>query len=125
MTTTSAVTKSNSQFVLEPSRGVVGMTDDILAICRIDGLRLIWQDGRCQYSSAVNEWKNSTDLAIRKSVFRAILTRIAFLCNVQSAGSVSPYGGESDLLVGDPSDLLRVIFVNTASEQMLTIARKT
>ncbi len=39
--------------------------------------------------------------SVGKSVFRAILARVATLCNEQSANSVSPYGGQGELVVGD------------------------
>ena len=59
---------------------------------------------------------------LRKSVFRAILARLAALCNERSPGSVSVYGGQGEVLVGDnPLKLLRISFANTPDEQWLTL----
>ena len=48
--------------------------------------------------------------------------RLAALCNEQSPGSVSPYGGEGELSIGtNPSAVFRVAFTNTPGEQVLEL----
>jgi hypothetical protein len=47
---------------------------------------------------------------------------MAILCNERNANSVSPYGGQGELMVdADPSAILRVTFTNTADEQKLEV----
>ena len=117
MKTISDVSATIAQIILQPSCGVVGLVEDLLAVCHNDRLQLVWQDGRCQISSAAGGWEDRIELPIRKSVFRAILARVATLCIEQGANSVSPYGGEADLLIGQPPEFVHVAFVNTATEQ--------
>jgi hypothetical protein len=60
---------------------------------------------------------------LRKSVVRAALARIAVLCNQLNPNSVSPYGGQGELLIGaDSTTAMRVVFVNTPDEQSLELA---
>jgi hypothetical protein len=63
-----------------------------------------------------------TEVPLARSVFRAILARVAVLCNERSPNSVSPYGGQGELLAGsNPAKLFRATFVNTADEQRLEL----
>ncbi|HEX7379169.1 MAG TPA: hypothetical protein VF278_18755 [Pirellulales bacterium] len=55
-----------------------------------------------------------------RSAFRALLARIAALCNEFAPSSVSPYGGEGRFAVGASS--LRVAFVNRPGEQRLSLS---
>jgi hypothetical protein len=82
------------RILVHPTRDVVGLVDDLLTVCREHGLRLDWQDGRCRVRSAGGDWEELPDVPLRKSAFRAILARIAVLCNEQMANSVSLYGGQ-------------------------------
>jgi hypothetical protein len=59
-------------------------------------------------------------------VFRAALARVAALCNEQHPGSVTPYRGESEVVVPpppspncSPPSTCHVSFLNTPSEQHL------
>jgi hypothetical protein len=71
------------------------------------------------------ESKESTDVPLPKSVFRAILARLAALCNERTPNSVSPYRGEGECSVGtNPPVVFRVAFVNTPGEQRLEVRRK-
>jgi hypothetical protein len=64
------------------------------------------------------------ELPLPKSVFRAILARLAAMCNERIPDSVSPYGGEGELSVGtDPPAIFRVAFTNTAGGQRLDVSR--
>jgi hypothetical protein len=71
------------------------------------------------------EPQESVAVPFQKSVFRAILARLAALCNEQSPDSVSPYGGASELSVGtSPPVVFCVAFANTPAEQWLEVRRK-
>ena len=99
------------------------MVDDLLGACCGHNIQLAWQDGQCRLSSSDGEWEDTIDLPIRRSVFRAILARVATLCNIQLADSVSPYGGTADLTVGyTPTGMLTVTIVNTPAEHGMRIA---
>ncbi len=64
----------------------------------------------------------STDLPLPKSVFRALLARIAALCNERVPNSVSPYGGEGEIVLDTvASAVFRVEFTNTPAVQRLEI----
>ena len=74
-------------------------------------------------TTAASEVEELIELPLRKSAFRAILARVAVLCNERCPNSVSPYGGQGELLVDtDPATALRVAFVNTPDEQSLELA---
>src|SRR5579859_3596846 len=80
-----------------PTRGVVGLVDDLLVLCREHGLQLDWQPERCRLRPCGGDWEEVLDMPIRKSVFRTILARVAALCNERAPNSVSPYGGQGEL----------------------------
>jgi hypothetical protein len=111
------------QRALQPTeRGVVGLVEDLLGACREGGVRLDWRADRCQVRPLGAGPQESTEAPLPKSVFRAILARMAALCNERSPNSVSPYGGEGDVSVGaDPPTLLHVAFANTPGEQWLEV----
>ena len=106
-----------------PTGGVLGMVDELLALCPEHGLRLEWRADRCWVlPSAENGTDGSFVVSIRKSVFRAILARLAVLCNERTANSVSLYGGHGVLLVNsNPTKAFRVKLVNTTAEQHLEL----
>ena len=109
---------------MRPSRPVVGLVDDLLAACQEQGVRLDWQDGRCRVRSLEGGPEGVIDVPLRKSVFRAILARVAVLCNERNPNSVSPYGGQGELSIGtDPTMVFRLEFANTPDEQRLELAR--
>src|SRR5262249_38727963 len=107
--------------VLEhPTRGVVGLVDDLLTVCRQHVLQLEWEAQRYRIRFAGGDWEEWIDLPLRKSIFRAILARVAALCNERTPNSVSPYGGQGELSVGtNPPALFHVTFTNTLAEQKL------
>ena len=108
----------------EPTRdGVVGLVDELLALCREQGLHLDWQADRCRVRPLGARPEAWTEIPLPKSVFRAILARMAVLCNERIPDSVSPYGGEGELSAGtDSPTIFHVAFTNTPSEQILEIA---
>jgi hypothetical protein len=113
------------QRAFEPTRrGVVGLVDDLLGLCREQGLELDWRAGRCRVRPLEGRPQESTEIPLPKSVFRSILARMAALCNERISDSVSPYGGEGDISVGtDPPTNFRVAFTNTPGEQRLKVRR--
>lgn len=121
MNTTSTISTTILQIIMQPSGGIVGVVNDLLDVCRRHDLQLAWQDGRCYIRSTVGDWEEWIDVPVRKSIFRAILARIATLCNEQRENSVSPYGGRAELSGGEPPATTCVTFVNTPSEQKLLI----
>ena len=123
MQTQSTTTDLIREALLSPSGGVVGLVESLLAICcRINSLRLSWQGEHCRIRSRFSELEESIDVPLRKSVFRAVLARVAVLCNECEPNSVSPYGGRGTLrLGGDVPTEFTVILVNTADEQCLEI----
>jgi len=126
MTTPSPVATSLLRALAHPTRGVVGLVDDLLALCREHNLQVDWQADRCRVRACGSEWEELRDVTLRKSVFRAILARIAALCNEQAAISVSPYGGQAELSVGtNPPVVFRVAFANTPAEQTLELLPAT
>jgi hypothetical protein len=100
-----------------PGHGVVGLVDDLLGLCRDQGLQLDWRADCCRVRSLVGGAEEVVDVAFRKSVRRAILARVAALCNERRPNSVSPYGGQGELSIGDPATVFRVSFTNTPDEQ--------
>ena len=106
-----------------PTNGVLGLVEDLLAVSREHGLQLNCQAGHCRVRSLEGGSGGWIEVPLRKSVVRAALARVAVLCNVRNPNSVSPYGGQGELLVGtDPATALRVTFVNTPEEQSLELA---
>jgi hypothetical protein len=113
------------QRAFEPtSHGVVGLVDNLLGLCREQELELDWQEDKCRVRPLAAGPRVSMEIPLQKSVFRAILARMASLCNERTPDSVSPYGGEGELSVNtSPPTLFRVAFTNTQSEQRLEIRR--
>ena len=81
MNTTSKHIRLLQGAIEHPSRDVVGLVDDLLAVCSQHGLQLDWQAGHCRARSNGGDWEDLPGLAVRKSVLRAVLARVAALCN--------------------------------------------
>ena len=112
--------------LVQPARGVVGMVDDLLKVCREHGAQIDWRTDCYRVRAAGGEWTELIDVPLRKSVFRAILARIAVLCNERTPNSVSPYGGHGELSVSEnPPAIVKVTFVNTPEEQRLELLLQT
>lgn len=131
MNTASEISGVLCRALVHPTRGVIGLVDDLLAMCREQGLQLDWQAHRCRVRSCGGDWEELLDVPLmdnprRKSVFRAILARVAALCNEQTPNSVSPYGGQGELTLGGiPPAVVRVTFANTPEEQKLELLLET
>ncbi|HTU91825.1 MAG TPA: hypothetical protein VMF69_17215, partial [Gemmataceae bacterium] len=103
MNTTSQLSGTIRNILTQSSGGIVGLVDELLAACQKYGLQIEWQAGRCRFRSFEGDWEELTDVPLRKSVFRAILSRFAALCNEQTPSAVSPYGGQCELPAGADS----------------------
>ena len=105
-----------------PTRGILGLVDDLLALSCEQGMQLDWQAGHCRVRLREGNPAAWIEVPLRKAVVRAALARIAVLCNQGNPNSVSPYGGKGELLVGtNPATPLSVEFVNTPDEQRLEL----
>jgi hypothetical protein len=108
--------------LFQPTRAVTGLVDDLFTVCWGHGLQLDWQPDCYRVRSPGSDWEELTDVRLRKSVFRAILARVAVLCNARTPNSVSPYGGSGELSGGpNPPAVFKVTFVNTPVEQKLEL----
>ena len=122
MNTTAKLAEAFRNAIGHPRRGVVGIVDDLLRLCPEQVLRLDWQADSCRIHCRTGDSEETLDFPMRKSAFRAMLARIAVLCNERTPNSVSPYGGESELSIGtNPPAVFRVTFANTSAEQMLEL----
>jgi hypothetical protein len=122
MSTSSALTKLLHVELDHPSRGVIGLVDELLRQCPEEGLRLEWQANGCRIRAFNGGSEVLLEKPLSKSVFRAILARVAALCNERTPNSVSPFGGQGELEVGtSPPEIVRVEFVNTTDEQGLVL----
>jgi hypothetical protein len=111
--------------LLDPSGGIVGLVDTVLTVCGAHGLQLNWQAERCCVRSAAGDWKELLGIPMRASVFRAVLARVAVLCNEHTPDSVSPYGGQGELRGGaNPPAEFSVQFVNSPDERRIEIITK-
>ncbi|HLN30593.1 MAG TPA: hypothetical protein VK395_22830 [Gemmataceae bacterium] len=91
-------------------------------VCLEHGLQLEWQADRCRFRPLGGNWEELTDVNLRKSGFRALLARVAALCNERTPNSVSPYGGRGELSLGEDSGaVFRVTLVNTPAAQKLEL----
>ena len=117
---------------LPTPRGVIGMVDDLLALCRTRQLHIEYQGRNCIIRESGTVAEDLIVIPLPKSVFRALLARIATLCNECQAGSVTPYRGEGEIVVtetdsqnGLTPSTFHVSFINTPSDQKLELRFKT
>lgn len=123
MNTTSDLTLVFHEAVQHPRRGVVGLVDDVLKLCHEQALQLDWSSDCWRIRRLGGGPDEVIDRPRRTSVFRAILARLAVLCNERSPESVSPYGGQGKLSIDeDPTALFQVLFMNTPDEQWLKLS---
>lgn len=124
MNTTSATAGLLQNIIEHPTRGVVGIVDDMLRLCHEHGLDLHWQLDRCRIRSAGNGAEEVVEKPLGKSAFRALLARVAALCNERGVKPFSPYGGQCDLLLGeDAGAALHISFANTPEQQWLKVEK--
>lgn len=109
-------------------RGVVGLVDDLLGLCRVHQLRLRFSEGHCSVRRLGADDSEALAVPLPKSVFRAALARVAALCNERHPGSVTPYLGDGEIVVPTqpapncvPPSTCYVSFTNTPAEQQLEL----
>jgi hypothetical protein len=109
--------------LFEPTkRGVIVLVDDILDLCRESGLCLEWRDKRGVMRTLAGAPSQPIEVPLQQSVFRAVLARVAALCNECNPNSVSPYGGEGEFSASaNSSPVFHVTFANRPHEQRLEI----
>lgn len=122
MNTASQLSRTIQDILAQPAEGIAGMVDGLLAACPKNGLQIEWQADHFCFRSLDGDREEWTEVPLRKSVFRAILARLAVLCNEQTPYAISPYGGRCELSAsGDSRARLRITFSNTPDEQKLEL----
>lgn len=111
------------QDALHSTGGLVGVVDALLGVCLEQRLHLRWEADCCRVRSLRGQSEvEEIRKPLSKSQFRAVLARIAALCNERCPNSVSPYGGTGTLMLGaERNRAVRVLFVNTPDEQLLDV----
>jgi hypothetical protein len=109
-------------------RGVVGLVDDLLGLCRTHHLQISFHDSHYYVRSLGTDPQDGLEVPVPKSVLRAVLARIAALCNESQPGSVTPYRGEGEIVIPAPGSkkcdspsTCYVAFTNTPSDQRLEV----
>src|ERR1700722_695824 len=103
-------------------RGVVGIVDDLLTLCREQPLAFDWHANKCRVRPLGTGAQEAIEIPLPRSAFRTILARMAALCNERVPNSVSPYGGAGELSVDtNPPTVFQVAFTNTPGEQRLEV----
>ncbi len=101
--------------------GVVSIVDELLPMCLEHNVELELEANHSRVRFAGGGWNDLKGATLPRAVFRAILARIAAICSDQGH-AVSPYGGESELSIGDNhKPTLRIAFCNTPDLQKLTL----
>jgi hypothetical protein len=122
MNATSPFVERLQAAIERPTSGVIGIVDTLLKACPGQDIRLDWQEGYCRVRVRTSGDEIGFATLLRQSVFRAILARVAEICNEQFPRSVSPYGGQSRLPVGgDQRTWSRVTFANTSESSWLSL----
>ena len=119
---TRAIQESLRQAFAPTSRGIAGLTDQLLGAfvgSDVDferlGDRFVC---RCTADGMIRE----AAVPLPQAGFRAILAQVARLCLKQEPGSVTPYRGGAFLPIkADSVTKVRVDFVNTPDRQYLSL----
>jgi len=124
MKTATALAEALAKAFDPPASGFVGIVDNLLQLCRGGDMELAWRSNACHVRIRQGTAEETLDLPLRKSVLRAMLARIAALCNQRQPGSVSPYGGRGEIHLGTDAHQAVIFadFVNTAAQQSARLA---
>jgi hypothetical protein len=121
MNTSSTAPDRLRDALVTPTQGVLGLVDELLAVSREHGIQLDWKADQCRVRFGEGGPEGWIEVPLRKSVVRAALARVAVLCNKRYPNSVSPYGGQGELLVGtDATTALRVILSTVETGRIAT-----
>lgn len=124
-TTLSAIERVRRALV-SPTRGVIGIADDLVVSASELGLGIEWREGHCRLRWGEPDSKVTARMYLPKSVFRAVLARIAALCNERYPNSVSSYGGSGTFSTGARAEIVyQVTFSNTPADQRLELKRES
>ena len=112
--------------LIQPVGGVVGLVDELITVSRQQRIELTWHVDLCQIALTSTNPPAEITVPMSRAVFRAMLARIATLCNASHPDSVSPYGGRGELVCGsDPALTVAVIFENTTDQQSLKLMARS
>lgn len=121
MSNVSSLSDRLSRALTTPAQGVLGLVDELLAASHEQEIQLSWQAGRCQVVIPHVEPPERIEVPVPKSVVRAVLARVATLCNDRIPNSITPYQGLGEVAL-DAANVIRVRFVNTPDEQTLELS---
>ncbi len=123
MKTATALANALAKAFDPPASGFVGIVDNLLELCRGGELEFALRSDVCHIRIRQGTLEETLNLPLREGIFRAMLARIAALCNQRQPGSVSPYGGQGEIHLGrHPHAVFAAHFVNTTAEQSLRLA---
>ena len=123
MKTASVLSDAISRAFEPPDTGFVGIADNLLRLCLGASVEITWGQDACRVSLRQGAVEEVVGVPLRKSVFRAVLARVAVLCNERRADSVSPYGGCGEIIL-DSGPVVSVRFENTSAVQILGLAHR-
>jgi hypothetical protein len=103
-------------------RGVVGLTEQLLQACVGGAVEFERVGDRCVCRWTEGGEIQEAPVPFSPAAFRTILARVATLCGERSPETVSPYGGEGEVVVGTSEVLVR--FINTPSAQKLDVKNR-
>lgn len=104
--------------------GIVTLVDELIELSLDHGLRIRLLNGHCLAEQLMTTDKDLVEIPLPKSAFRAVLARIATICNDQHPQSVTPYRGQVKIdwrSQSGSTTVCQLEFVNTATEQQLEI----
>jgi len=108
--------------LLQPTRSIIEIVDRLLSISLEHHLQIDWRENTLRVHQGDGDWEQ-LKVSIRKSIFRAILARLATLANESTPNSVSLYEGRGKVSVSDHPDLLiHFSFSNSLGDQWLELA---
>jgi hypothetical protein len=103
----------------QPEGGIVGVADQLLQKCRDHHVRMEWAESGLRIQIDSGPWQLLQGLALRKSIFRALLARLALLSN-ESGKPCSPYGGSGEISIADDYSIM-IQLTNTPEQQQLAL----
>ena len=122
MTASQTVQEGLRRAFAPTQRGIVGLTDQMLAACVGSDVEFERFGHRCVCRWTLNGNTEEAGVPLPPAAFRTILARIAVLCNERIPDSVTPYGGKGLLAVtGHPATVFQVGFFNTPEKQQLKL----